>query len=135
MQATDALIQLSLFALAGLFEFVAAVFITGFVARRLRIEDATYARALGATFLRDVAFALSFQVLSVYLGLPTAASLLVAAGALPVVVHKLVFETSLTRAGLLWLIVAPAEAVVGGILLGGAALLAESWQVAALTPT
>jgi len=34
--------------MAFLLEFVAAVFITGFVAKRLRIEDATYSRALGA---------------------------------------------------------------------------------------
>jgi len=132
VQPTDAIILISLSVLAGVLEFLAAAFITGFVARRLRIEDATFPtflQALWATFLRDVAIALSFQVLYSYLGVPLGVSLLVAAGALPVVVHKLVFETSLTRAGLLWLMVAPAEAVVAGALGGGAALLARSWQV------
>ena len=133
----DAVIQISLFSLAFLLEFVAAVFITGFVAKRLRIEDATYSRALGATFLRDAGILVGMAVLTGVLGLAEASSALVSAVAVPVVVHRFVFETGIGRAALLWLIVSPAEAVVAGVLVGAAvglaarlgAPLASYWQV------
>lgn len=133
----DALIQVSLLGLAFLLEFVAAVLITGFVAKRIRIEDATYSRALGATFLRDAGMLVGMAVLTGLLGLPEVSSALVSVVVVPVVVHRFVFETGIGRATLLWLIVSPAEAVVAGVLVGAAvrlaarlgAPLASYWQV------
>jgi predicted lysophospholipase L1 biosynthesis ABC-type transport system permease subunit len=125
---SDSLILVSLSVLAGVLEFLAAALITGFAARRLRIEDATYLRAIGATFLRDLAIVIGFA-LNEYIGLPLAVAAFVSLGALPVLVHRYVFETSLRRGALLWLIVGPAEVVVAGALIGGAGWLAGTWQV------
>ena len=118
-------LQAAFIGLALIVTFVATVFVAGFLAKKLKIEDADYARALWATLFANLASGALNGALTTYLDLPIALILVVAGVVAPIVVFRLVFQCTLALAALLWLLVLIAEVVIGVALVAASLGLAQ----------
>lgn len=119
------LLQAAFIGLALILTFVATVFVAGFLAKKLKIEDADYARALWATLFANLASGTVQGALTAYLDAPIALWLVVAGLVVPIVIFRLVFRATWALAALLWFFVLIAEVAIGVALVAASLRLAE----------
>ncbi len=101
--------------------FGVEVYATGFVAKKLDIFDANYGKALWAALLKNVIFGTAAYLLNNYLmQVPEVPSLVLVGAVTPVVVYKLVFQSTVGQAIKLWIAVLVVEVAVGFALVYGA---------------
>ncbi len=106
--------------------FGISVLITGLAARRLNVVDAGYALALWATVFKSIGSVGGVVLLSRVAGVPTGAVLVVVAAVIPIIVYKLVFQSTWVQAVLIWIVVLLVEAVAA-VLLALAAMSLGAW--------
>ena len=109
------LLLIALIALFGV-----EVYATGFVAKKLDIFDANYGKALWAALLKNVIFGAAAYLPSTYFVIPELPALILLGAVTPVVVYKLVFQSTVRQAVLLWIAVLLVVLVVGFALALGA---------------
>ena len=112
--------QALLLVLAILLIFVTSIVATGFLAKRLSVFDANYGKAAWATVLKYVISATGVAVMSNYLNVGPALAFGVVNVLLPIVIYKLVFQSTVVQAVLLWLAVLAVEVVTAVVLIFGA---------------
>ena len=112
--------QALLLVLAILLIFVTSIVATGFLAKKLSVFDANYGTAAWATVLKYVISAIGVAVMSNYLTVGPATSLVIVNVLLPIVIYKLVFQSTVVQAVLLWLGVLAVEVVAAVALIFGA---------------
>lgn len=118
--------QTLLLGIAVIAIFGLEVFTTGFVARKLRIEDASYGRALWASVLKNVTVAVLAYLSGRYVGaISPEVGLLVLGAVVPMVMYKLVFESTLGQAVLIWIAVLAIDMIAAVSLLYGALTIGE----------
>jgi hypothetical protein len=101
--------------------FGVEVYATGFVAKKLDIFDANYGKALWAALLKNVLFGAAAYLLNNYLmQVPEVPTLVLVGAVTPVVVYKLVFQSTVGQAIKLWIAVLVVEVAVGFALVYGA---------------
>jgi hypothetical protein len=106
--------------------FGISVLITGWIARRLKIVDAGYGQALWATVFKNIGSVGGVTLLSGVAGLPTGPVLAIVVAVLPIIIYKLVFQSTLAQAALIWIVVLVVEAAAA-VLLVLAALGLGAW--------
>jgi hypothetical protein len=127
-QSTDPPVSLSqslLLSIAVILLFAVQVYTTAFTARKVRVFDVSYGRALWATVLVNVSSILIQGVLVELLGLSQLLAVLVLI-AVPVFIFKLVFTSTVRQAALIWVAVL-AVGVLAAIALVAVALSLGSW--------
>ncbi len=117
--------QAMLLVLAILLIFVTSAFATGFLAKKLSVFDANYGKAAWATVLKYVISATGVAVIGNYLTVGPTTSLVIVNVLLPIVIYKIVFQSTIVQAVLLWLAVLAAEVVAAVALVFGALSLGE----------
>ncbi|UCD25207.1 MAG: hypothetical protein JSW51_04600 [Gemmatimonadota bacterium] len=103
------------------------VFATGFVAKRLDIFDANYGKALWAALLKNgISLALAY-LFGRYISDAQRIPVLMIVGVIaPIIVYKLVFESTFAQAGLIWIAVLLVELLLGVALVYGALSIGAS---------
>ncbi len=100
--------------------FGISVLITGLAARRVKVVDAGYALALWATVFKNIGSVGGVALLSGVVGLSMGPVLVVVAAIIPIIVYKLVFQSTWVQAVLIWIVVLLVEAVAATLLALGA---------------
>lgn len=97
--------------------FGVEVFATGLVAKKLAVFDANYGKALWAAVLKNGIFAGASYLLDRYVpDAPRIAVLIPLATVAPIIIYKLVFESTVAQAALIWILVLLVEGVVAFVL-------------------
>lgn len=97
--------------------FGVEVFATGLVAKKLRIFDANYGKALWAAVLKNGILGIVAYLLSRYTpDAPRLPVLFLVGTVAPITIYKLVFESTIAQATLIWIFVLLIESVAGTAL-------------------
>ncbi len=102
----------------GLFiVFVFSVFASGFTAKKIEnLHAPSYAKAFGATFMKNILGLTALAIFAFYFQAPISLSLAIAAGVVPIIIYKLVFDASWGEATIIWLAALIVEVGVGYLL-------------------
>lgn len=128
--ADVSLTQALLLGIAYVLLFGISVLATGLVAQRLKILDAGYAQALWATVFKSMGSIGAIALLGVS-AIPPGPLLALVVALLPVIIYKLVFQSTFVQAVLLWIVVLVVEAAAAVVLVV-AALGLGAWLDAKL---
>ena len=92
------------------FSFLAA----GFTAKRIEnIYEPSYAKAFGATLLKNLVGWAAFAVFAAYFQAPLAVTLVVCVALVPIAIYKFVFSCMWLEAAIIWLVALVVELAVG----------------------
>jgi hypothetical protein len=86
--------------------FFVAVFVTGFTAKKIEnLHNPTYAKAFIAQLLIGPLSAAGLALFGFYFQLPMIAALAIAYTFIPIILYKIVFDTSWGEAAIIWIVV------------------------------
>lgn len=92
------------------FSFIAA----GFTAKRIEnIYEPSYAKAFGATLLKNLVGWAAFAVFAAYFQAPLAVTVIVCVALVPIAVYKFVFSCMWLEAAIIWFAALVVEVAVG----------------------
>ena len=106
--------------------FGITVLTTGLIAKRLKIDEASYTQALWATVFNSIGSTAGAALLGGLAGLPAGPVLLLVGAVLPVIIYKLVFQSTWMQAAVIWIVVLLVVAAAG-VALVLAAMSLGAW--------
>ena len=126
-EAVDvSLSQALLIGIAYILIFGISVFTAGLTAKRLDIFDVGYSQALWATVFKNVGSLGGVALLGGVPAIPVGPVLILVVAVLPIIVYRLVFQSTLLQAVIVWIVVLAAE-VIAALVLVTAAMALGAW--------
>lgn len=94
--------------------FVFSVVASGFTATHIEnIHQPSYAKAFGATLLKNLVGWFAFSVFGLYFDAPLVVTLIVTMAVVPIIAYKFVFSCLWREAALIWIVALVVEVAVG----------------------